>query len=68
MPLFRMLARHVTTCPGASAWPLEPLEARMVKANKVGGRWVCRNLKSKQEGLLSALNTPLTVDFLLQHT
>lgn len=40
----------------------------MVKANKVGGRWVCRNLKSKQEGLLSALNTPLTVDFLLQHT
>ena len=44
------------------------LEARMVKANKVGGRWVCCNLKSKQEELFSALNTPLTVDFLLQHT
>lgn len=44
------------------------LEARMVKANKVGGRWVCCNLRSKQERLFSALNTPLTVDFLLQHT
>ena len=44
------------------------LEARMVKANKVGGKWVCCNLKSKQEELFSALNTPLTVDFLLQHT
>ena len=44
------------------------LEARMVKANKVGGRWVCCNLKSKQEELFAALNTPLTVDFLLQHT
>ena len=44
------------------------LEARMVKANKVGGKWVCCNLKAKQEELFSALNTPLTVDFLLQHT
>ena len=44
------------------------LEARMVKANKVGGKWVCCNLKSKQEELFSALNAPLAVDFLLQHT
>lgn len=44
------------------------LEARMVKANKVGGKWVCCNLKSRQKELFSALNTPLTVDFLLQHT
>ncbi len=44
------------------------LEARMVKANKVGARWVCCNLKSKQKELFAALNTPLTVDFLLKHT
>lgn len=44
------------------------LEARMVKANKVGGRWVCCNLKSSQEKLFEALGTPLTLESLLQHT
>ncbi|WP_371297995.1 transposase [Paraeggerthella sp.] len=44
------------------------LEARMVKANKVGGRWVCCNLTSRQERLFAALKAPLSVDALLQHT
>ncbi len=44
------------------------LEARMVKANKVGGRWVCCNLKSRTRELFEALNTPLSLDELLQHT
>ena len=44
------------------------LEAGMVKANKMGGRWICCNLKARQEELFSALNTPLTVNRLLKHT
>ena len=44
------------------------LDARMVKANKVGGKWACCNLKSKQEELFAALGTPLTVDALIKHT
>lgn len=44
------------------------LEARMVKANKVGGRWVCCNLLERQRRLFEALNTPLSVEALLPHT
>ena len=44
------------------------LEARMVKANKVGGRWVCCNLLSRQRELFEALGAPLSVEALLQHT
>ena len=44
------------------------LDARMVKANKVGGRWVCGNLLSKQRELFDTLGVPLSVDQLLQHT
>lgn len=44
------------------------LEARMVKANMVGGKWVCRNLKSRTRELFETLGTPLDMDSLLQHT
>ena len=44
------------------------LEARMVKANRVGGRWECCNLVERQRRLFEALNTPLSVEGLLPHT
>jgi len=44
------------------------LEARMVKANKVGGRWVPSNLLARQQDLFDALGTPLSVEPLLPHT
>lgn len=44
------------------------LEARMVKANKVGDRWVCCNLLERQRKLFETLNTPPTVEALLPHT
>ncbi len=44
------------------------LEARMVKANKVGGRWVCGDLLERQRRLFGSLNAPLTVEALLRHT
>lgn len=44
------------------------LEARMVKVNKVGGRWVSSNLLARQQELFEALGTPLSVEPLLLHT
>lgn len=44
------------------------LDARMVKANKIGNRWVCCNLRSRQRELFETLNTSLSVEPLLQHT
>jgi transposase len=44
------------------------VEARMVKANKVGTRWVLSNLLARQQDLFDALNTPLSMEALLQHT
>jgi hypothetical protein len=44
------------------------VEARMVKANKVGTRWVSSNLLARQQNLFEALNTPLSIETLLQHT
>jgi hypothetical protein len=44
------------------------VEARMVKANKVGSRWVCSNLLARQQDLFEVLDTPLSVELLLQHT
>jgi hypothetical protein len=44
------------------------VEARMVKANKVGTRWVSSNLLARQQDLFEALNTPLSMEALLLHT
>jgi hypothetical protein len=44
------------------------LEARMVKANKVAGGWVCSNLLERQRVLFEALGTPLSVDPFMPHT
>lgn len=44
------------------------LEARMVKTNKVGTRWVSSNLLARQQDLFEALGTPLSLEPLLQHT
>jgi hypothetical protein len=44
------------------------LEARMVKANKVGGIWVLSNLLDRQQVLFEELSTPLSVDPFLPHT
>jgi hypothetical protein len=44
------------------------LEARMVKANKVGGEWVPSNLLERQRELFDALGTPLSVEPFLPHT
>jgi hypothetical protein len=44
------------------------MEARMVKVNKVGGRWVSSNLLTRQQDLFEALGTPLSMEPLLQHT
>ncbi len=40
----------------------------MVKVSKVGGKWVCCNLKTRQTELFSSLNISLAVDSLLQLT
>ncbi len=44
------------------------LEARMVKANKIGGRWECCNLIEGQRRLFESLNTSMSVETLLPHT
>lgn len=44
------------------------LEARIIKVNKVGGRWVSNNLLARQQELFEALGTPLSVEPLLLHT
>lgn len=44
------------------------LEARMVKANKVRGRWVCCNMLERQRKLFEAVGAPLAMEDLLAHT
>lgn len=44
------------------------LDARMVKANLVRGRWTCTNLLRRQEELFERTGTPLSVEPFLPHT
>lgn len=44
------------------------LEARMVKANKVRGRWVRCNMLERQRKLFEAVGAPLAMEDLLKHT
>jgi hypothetical protein len=44
------------------------IEARMVKINKVGKRWISSNLLARQQDLFEILNTPLSIEKLQQHT
>lgn len=44
------------------------LDARMVKANLVGGRWTCTNLLKRQAELFEAIGVPMSVEPFLPHT